>query len=418
MSRIDASLGSQQRERLLAEIRWYLPGFLGGATVERADVVDAAAHLLELRPRDLTRVLAVHALLSAPVRDFLHALPNGIRRPVVASTRPRVAGRTVTSGIDWSATVRQRATSSPVDPVWVTRPAKRVFDVPENRALAWLLDALRLRADATGLRSKKATSAWAVEIQQSSLLVSRLAKTSWLEGVAKEWPGDDVYARLRSDRLGFYQTKVAPASRYMRRILYSPSPQDVADAICDRYFEPTQDWKLFELAVLLRIVAALDASADRIGGLALAAGSRSRFARYRLPGNRTVSLYYQGWPSSSGPSELLDAVVHYGLGDSGYSRPDITIEIADRGVPTQVVLLELKASSSTSYLASGMAQLLSYLRERPLLTDVDPSGWLVAPGIMTPPRDAAGRSLWAVSADDVAAAVVALVQGRPLVNAT
>tara|TARA_R110002020_G_scaffold14731_21_gene52413 strand:+ start:8337 stop:9593 length:1257 start_codon:yes stop_codon:yes gene_type:complete len=417
VSRIDASLGSQQREQLLAEVRWYLPGFLGAATVERADVVDAAAGLLGLRPQDLARVLAVHALLSDPVRAFVRALPDGVRRPVVASTRPRVAGRAVTSGIDWSATVRQRATSSPADLVWVTRPARRVFDVPENRALAWLLDAVQTRAEATGLKAKESTSAWGTEIQQSALLVSRFAKISWLEGVDKQWPGDDVYERLRADRLGFYRTKVAPASRYMRRILYAPSAQDVADAICDRYFEPTQDWKLFELAVLLRIAAALDAAAERIGGLTLLDGTRSRFARYRLPGDRTVSLHYQGWPSSSGPSELLDAVAHYGLGSSGYSRPDITIEITDSGVSTQIVLLELKASTSTSYLASGMVQLLSYLRERPLLTARASSGWLVAPGIASPPRDAAGRSLWAVSADDVAAAVVALVQRRPLVDA-
>lgn len=412
MSRIDASLGSERRGQLLKEVRWFLPGFLGAATVERAHAVEAAADLLGLRARDLTRVLAVHALLSDPVRAFVRALPDGVRRPIVASTRPRIAGRTVTSAIDWSATVRHRAISSPAEPAWVTRPAMRVFDVPENRALAWLLDALQSRAAATGKRTEESTAAWGAEIHQATLLISRLAKSSWLESVEKQWPGDDVYERLHADRLGFYRTKVAPASRYMRRILYAPSPQDIAEAICDRFFEPTQDWKLFEIAVLLRIAAALDVAAERIGGLTLLDQTRSRFARYRLPGNRVVSLHYQGWPASSGASELLDAVVHYGFGNSGYSRPDIAIEIADGGVPTQILVLELKASSSMSYLASGMAQLLSYLRERPLMTGISPSGWLVAPGIESPPRDAAGRALWAVSADDVAAAVVALVKSR------
>ena len=124
-----------------------------------------------------------------------------------------------------------------------------------------------------------------------------------------------------------------------------------------------------------------------------------------MTGDRVVNLWYQEWPSSSGPSELKDAIKHYRVGDSG-TRPDVIIEFLDSGVATRLIILELKASSSSGYVSSGFNQLLGYLRDRPQLTTVSPSGWLVAPYHGREAREPNGRALWLVSADNVAPAVV------------
>ena len=405
MSQIDRSLDADLRKQLLDEVRWFLPGFLGGATLERADPVAAASELLGLRPSDLQRVLAVHALLSDPVRALIKALPGGARRPMVSSARPRIAGRVVTSGIDWAATIRHRATSNPTEPEWVVRPARRIFDVPENQALAWLLRELADRVSAIR-QPAGAGSLWQQEVREDGAVIARHRRLAWLEGVSDDWPGDSVYERLRADRRGFYRTNVAPAARFLRKLLYSPTVQDVVDAICDRYFEPTQDWKLYEIAVLLRISNGLAEVGERIGKFSLLDSGKSAFVGYKLPTGRVVRLYYQGWPDSSGWSELFDAVTHYGISSGGYSIPDVVVEFVDNGVATRLVLLELKASGSASYLADGLKQLLGYLRERPTLTTTSPSGWLVAPYHGRTWRDAGGRALWLVSAHDVASAVI------------
>jgi hypothetical protein len=403
VSQIDQSLDEELRSALLSEVRWYLPALLSAATVERSDPVLAAVDLIGLRPSDLQRVLAVHALLSDPVRAFISALPEGTRQPAVSSIRPRVAGRVITSGIDWAATIRRRATSGPLDPEWVARPARRLFDVPENQALAWLIGELQRRASAVRQPPGQG-SPWQREIRESRAAVHRYGQLAWLENVQADWPGETVYERLQADRRGFYRTKVAPAARFLRKYL-SPSVQDVVDAICDRYFEPTQDWKLFEIAILLRISSALAEVGERTGSFKLIAGGKKPFASYRLPSGRVVRLWYQAWPPSSGNSELLDAVAHYRISDGGLSRPDIVVEFIDNGEATRLILLEVKASSSASYLASGFAQLLSYLRERPALTTISASGWLVAPRKGSP-REPEDRALWLVSADHVASAVV------------
>lgn len=408
MSEIDRSLSPELRDELLSEVRGFLPAFLGAAVNERDNPVAAAAELLGLSLRDLRRVLAVHALLSEPVRSFVAALPEGVRRPIMASTRPRVAGRVVTSGIDWAGTIRHRATSSPTNPEWVTRPARRIFDLPENRALAWLIEELRGRVASLRVPSTQSAS-WIREVQQAGATVAKAQKLAWLEGIPAEWPGDHVYERLRADRSGFYRTRVAPAARYLRRLLYLPTVQDIVDAICTRYFEPSQDWKLYEVAVLLRISRALAEVGTRRGAVRMLDVSNQPFVTYEVSDDRLVSIWYQGWPPSSGESELRDAITYYGTGEGG-NRPDVVVEIRVGGRATRLIVLELKASYAPAYLSSGFAQLLSYLRDRPTLTRAPASGWLVAPYRDHAALDPGSRALWLVSADSAAEAIVDAVR--------
>lgn len=406
MSEIDSSLEPGLRAVMLSEVRDLLPAFLSAASVERSGPVSAARELLGLAESDMQRVLAVHLMLSDPVRDLVASLPTGIRSPITSSIRPRIAGRTVTSGIDWAATARHRATSSPMGDVWVTRPANRVFDIPENRALAWVLKMLEGRGAMALPAVGDAPGAWGEEIKASTSEVRRARRTAWLEGVPAIWPGDEAYSRLQADRKGFYRLRVSAASRYLRRTLTSPSPDEIVEALSQRYFEPKQDWKLFEIAVLIRIANALAALGTRLTTTRLFHESKSRpFAAYRVSSSREVRVWYQTWPPATAPSELTDAIRHYHLA-SGGNRPDIVIEFLEAGRSNRAIVLELKASSSGSYLSSGFAQLLGYLRDRPGLLRGAASGWLVAPPSAAYASKPAGpRSLWIISSGDVAQAI-------------
>ncbi|WP_433600727.1 hypothetical protein ACQPXH_02500 [Nocardia sp. CA-135953] len=411
MSLIDRSMDRALRTVMLSEVQALLPGFISAASIERGGPINAASELLGLAEADLRRVLAVHVMLSAPVRTLVAELPTSIRRPLTASVRPRVAGRTVTSGIDWAATARHRATSSPLGDIWVTRPANRIFDIPENRALAWVLRAVEERGRIAVPPGRDAPGTWSEEIRTMTAVVHRARRTAWLEAIPSEWPGDEAYFRLRADRMGFYSLRVTEAARYLRRILLAPTAQDLTEVLSERYFEPRQDWKLFEIAVLMRMTRALRSIGSRLDTTRLFQDGKGRpFARFRLTHDREVRIWYQSWPPSTTPSELDDAVYYYEL-PSGGNRPDIVVEVVDGGISTQAILLELKASGSGSYLSSGLSQLLSYLRDRPTLLSTPGSGWLVAPpGTSFVSKPTAGRSLWVTTADDVAAELVASVQ--------
>jgi hypothetical protein len=406
MSQIDSALEPSLRAEMLSEVRELLPAFLSAASIERDGPVNAAVELLGLPESDLRRVLAVHLMLSQPVRELVAELPTGIRRPLTSSVRPRVVGRTVTSGIDWAATIRNRATSSPVADTWVTRPANRVFDTPENRALAWILATLEDRGLVAVPAPGDAPGKWGDEIRAMTGVIHTARRTAWLEAVPAAWPGDEAYLRLKADRMGFYRVRVSSAARYLRRLVVAPSPDDIVEALSHRYFEPKQDWKLFEIAVLMRIARALAAVGTRVNPTRLFHDGKSRpFGVYRVGAARELRIWYQAWPPATAPSELDDAIRHYEL-PSGWNRPDIVIEFVDHGLPARALVLELKASTSGSYLSSGFAQLLSYLRDRPKLLASPGSGWLVAPpGTGYVSKLPGENSLWITSSSEAAQAV-------------
>jgi hypothetical protein len=239
--------------------------------------------------------------------------------------------------------------------------------------------------------------------------VHRARHTAWLEGVPSTWPGDAAYSRLKADRMGFYRLRVATAARYLRKLLISPSADDVVEALSHRHFEPRQDWKLFEIAVLMRITRALATVGTRSSPTRLFHEGKGRpFASYRVGPSREVRVWYQAWPPATAPSELADSIRHYGL-PAGGNRPDLVVEFVEAGQSTRAIVLELKASTSGQYLGSGFAQLLGYLRDRPGLLAGPAAGWLVAPpgpGYISKPQGT--RSLWITSSDAVAGAIRSL----------
>lgn len=410
MSEVDTSLDRDLRAIFLTEVRRYLPGYLSPASVERPGPLDAAIDLLGLPEASLRRVMAVHLILSPSVRLLMKELSNGMRRPLVSSARPRVAGRTITAGIDWAATVRHRATSSPLGGVWVTRPATKVFDIEENRALAWTLHVISERCAIALADTKNTGAEWFNEISGVAESIRRASQMSWLESVPAVWPGDDVFARLAAGRTDFYKNRVSEAARYLRRMTGSPSPQDIVEALSEKYFEPTQDWKLFEIAVLMRVCRSLEGISQQETSLRPFNNSGGRaFASFRVSDSLQVKVWYQVWPPKMGTSELNSSTDYYSMA-RGSNRPDIVVEIVRDRISVRAVVLELKASSSPSYLSSGFSQLLGYLRDRPALLSRPASGWLVAPvGDSYISRDPEGRALWVVSSDDVGPAVQRMI---------
>ena len=213
---------------------------------------------------------------------------------------------------------------------------------------------------------------------------------------------------LRTNRRLFYRDQLYEAADRLRRYTDNPSEADVTELLTQRWFEPERDWQLFELAVLLRLEKAFNAVGTRKRIRPLG-HSRSPFATFALADGSTLRIWYQTWPASSGPSEHRDAAEHYAVAAAG-SRPDIVLELTRNG-QTAGLVLELKATNSGEYLGRGFLQLLSYLRDRPaLFGDREAVGWLVAPSEAPfQSRPADGRPLWAVGADEVAAAAVARI---------
>lgn len=409
MSEVDTRFAPELRAALLGEVRAWLPAFLSPAATEQYDPAGDVRELLALDDADLRRVVAVHLCLSETVQAFLAALGDGIRRPITSSERPPVVGQAVRGAVDWGATIRTRSVAGGDPTLFVTRPARRIFDVPENRALAWLirrLDGYLRRAVGGVLGDDGEQTKWDAQLRAARGRLARARRHPWLRDIAAERPTAATLRRLRAARTAFYAQAVPDAILALMRWGEHPSEDDITELLCERWFRPNQDWRLFEVVVALRLARAFAAASPvrRRARLLYDTGG-SPYARYTLADGDEVRLHYQGWPPSTSASRHAEARARHQL-HAGAPRPDLCI--SRHGAAPDAAVLELKATTSASYLGAGLSQLLGYLAERPDEWKTPPSGWLVAPAssvfIAAPPD---GAELWIVSADDAAAAAVA-----------
>lgn len=412
MSRVDTSFPPSERKAYLDDIQTHLPAFLSSATTEHLDPVGDLSDLLNLTRRDLERVVAAHIGLSSEARDLVASLPRGLRAPITATIRQRVATQAVRGSIDWGATVAHRARTGGAETEYVVRPARRVFDTPENRTLAYVLERLdlALRRVAPAEIDQQAgvnNAGWFSELTANASRLRQARRHHWLRDVPAERPDSRARKRLASARASFYKVVIPGALDMLVRYTEDPSPADVSELLARRYFEPERDWQLFELVVALRIARAFGTrSARKRKGRLLVGVGASPYARYVMPDGAEVRLWYQAWPSDSGTSLHGDARDRYEIA-SGPLRPDLVAQLRRNGETQDAVLLELKATRSASYLGQGLGQLLGYLKDRPSLFTAKPSGWMVAPvSSAFTTNDPAGTELWVVGADVVAARLV------------
>lgn len=409
---IDSALPPAYRAELLEEIRSYLPAFLRKDASEQHDPIGDVKELLNLDERDLKRVLAVHSCLDDSVLAFGDRLQEGLRRPVTSSTRPAEIGQAVRGPVDWSATVARRSLEAGNTTHYVVRSARRVYDVPENQALVWLLDrlqaacrhALNEKPDAAVLKGTQVPTAWTDRIRRLAAQVERAKATEWLRGIEPTLPMGRTMQKLRAARSSFYRDLSTVAQRMIS--LESPDEKDLVEVLSQRYFEPAATWMIFEVCVALRLAREFSKASGRPRRARLLIGSgRASFASFLLEDGSEVSLIYQAWPEDAGPSLLMETGRRHRLA-VGTSKPDLFI--VRSGERPDVLLLELKASLSPTYLKEGLTKLLGYVADRQELWKRRPAGWLVAPpsGAFAAADVREGEDLWMVDADVVAEAAV------------
>lgn len=405
---VDTEFTPEERDELLTEVREHLPAFLVASATQQHDPVGDVTELLRLERGDLQRVTAVHICLSTPVRQFIGGLRPGIRRPITSSTRPRIVTQAVRGPIDWGATIRTRAALGGDRTAFVVRPARRIFNTPENRALVWLLGQLDKylwrAAPGEAAEYDREQASWSAELrrQRNELLLA--GRYRWLQEVPSERPTRATLRRLRAARSAFYARLLPDAIRHVERLGADPTEEDLTELLCQRYFRPEENWRLFEVVVALRLARAFaESSPEKRKARLLVGVGGDPYARYVLPDGDEIRLVYQAWPPDSPPS-LYAAVRDAHHLRAGEPRPDLIIQ--RDGAQPDAVVLELKATRSGSTLGSGLSQLLGYLKERPGLWHKQPSGWLVAPRSDAYRAAAAELDAWVVDADQVADAAV------------
>ena len=407
MSRnIDSNLPESLHLELLDEVRQSLPAFLYKGASEQHDPVGDVRELLNLEEDALRKVLAVHQCLDKAVLRFGETCVNAMRHPITSTERPPEVSQVVRGPVDWGQTVRRRSLEAGNSSLHVIRAAERVYDVPENQTVAWLVETISARATVAGSEPSDAEDdeqkGWFARIVALGVQMRLAGQAAWLSKVKPRRPDARTLQRLASARSAFYAQDVYDAASVVLK-LESVDEDSLTEVLAKRYFRPTETWRLFEVAIALRLAHGFSkASAEKRKTRLLEGGGRAPYARYVMSDGSEIRLCYQHWPAGAGGGSLRWTTAQRHGFKPGFSRPDLFIAKSEPN--PDAAILELKATRSAGYLGQGLSQLLSYLGERPGLFTRLPAGWLVAPesGTYSEAEAESDKELWVVGSENVA----------------
>jgi hypothetical protein len=397
-------------EAFLAE---HFPGYLLPAAARRALSAEEAARFLERvsgAKRSLfvlraTSALAAHAdEIDAFARSELPRLARFL--PARGSVELRATEGRLEGKLAPQVTARLRLEGRPTAFAALTR--RRGIDLPENvllKSVAVRLLRLVRELEALGAisaisatntmttTSVTSTTSWSAALPASGAALARALEATPLGAVADE-PVTHVHEQAAASARDRGYALALVLHRALEDAQGRASPARLARLVAQGALAPLSAPTRFELAVLVRLVQALEQGlARRAAGRfsltrALILPGRSEVARFERPGvpsGASLEVFYN--QACLAPGAYEAGVTRY-LGHRGRLRPDITV-IARRseGAPAQATVIEVKLSSDPGYLAEGYAEALLYRAAFAAELTGWPKAVLVAPAaIASDPR--------------------------------
>jgi len=356
------------------------PGYLLPEACRRALPEEAAARFLE-RLLDLPDQLPLLRAASVVAREreaieelALRQLPDlARRRPPRAATARRAWEGRLPGRLDVEATLRGHLEGRRSR--FVTREPAREVDRPEDvllKATARRLRGVLRELGAAGLlpagaggSPQRSAAAWGSELARCEATLDH----PWITAALAPIADAPITLAHEEAALAARHPAHALAARLhvaLREGLDDPDPAAIARVLAEGALAPLRASTRFELAVLLRLVEAVEARLEaRAPGrwafrrTAVLQGRRD-VADFEGEGGVHVRFFYNQACLPPGPH---DTGVRRYFGHPGRLRPDISIIVERPGRPARAVVVEVKLSSDPDYLVQGYREALLYRME-------------------------------------------------------
>src|SRR5919197_4565787 len=138
-----------ERKDLIAEIKRDLWRYLTPAASIETELLEAAA-LLQVSPQELRTLGRLQFLVSNERGELLRQLPFLVRRlATTTASEEEWSAERIRGAIQWGRTIGVRQATG-IPHLYVTSPARRAYQTPENELLTLVLDAVVLLGRRTG----------------------------------------------------------------------------------------------------------------------------------------------------------------------------------------------------------------------------------------------------------------------------
>jgi hypothetical protein len=324
------------RAELIDQIRRDLWRYLTPAASIENELLEAAA-LLQLRPTELQTLGRLQFLISDEVGALLEQLPFLLRRLATTTAHEEEwSADRIRGAIQWGRTIGLRQATG-IPHLYVTSPARRAYQTPENELLVLLLDAVLLVGMGTGWHRSTSESL-------GKLVSSRVAEAErWLQTRAllevERRPMTPMkLARIRSGRHRRRYDAVLRAYERYRVLAERLDRTSIRAAVETHGLVSRDDPTLFELVCTFRVIDCLRELGWDLTRLGLFAGS------LRLRGEKDGSrleLTYQTTPATLRRGSVYSSILHRHAVAPGPLRPDLVVR-HEHGGAERWLLIEVK----------------------------------------------------------------------------
>ncbi|MFC5973974.1 hypothetical protein ACFPYI_21855 [Halomarina salina] len=373
------------RSALVDTVRSELIAYLGSGRPLNQDVLAGALGPSDLQIAELDRLLGIHFVQSDPVRAYMRALPERLRRIRTANnvSRERTRGE-VRGAVDWGQTFRARYETTPRDrSMFVTRTPQKEYDLPENILVKKLLSTVVDIAtnDLRGIDQQWRRDRWPdSRIDSFERTVRQNVHLGRIGADATTTTTDRQLRAARSARQPLYY-EAYELYRLYESLLERQFEQTAAQSVLNEVVIAPETSRLFELACLFRLLSVLQR------GIEATLHTIERGSE-RLATLRTDQWEIDVYHDDTGPFRLYEPVPpapqdeylnryrsaldrhrrflnRASMASLFEGRPDVLLVFRDRSGkssrPTKVAIGEIKHTASTDTFSNGVKELATYL---------------------------------------------------------
>jgi hypothetical protein len=323
------------RNDLIGRIRNDVWRYLTPAASIETQLLEAAT-LLQMAPSELRRLGRLQFLASDELGTLLDYLPQLSRRlaTTTASEEEWSADR-IRGAIQWSRTIGARQATG-IPHLYVTAPARRAYQTPENELLALVLDAVVALGRESGWRRSEHADLGRL-ISSRVRVAERWLQTRLLLEIERRPPSPRKIARIRSGRHRRRYGAVMNAYQRYRLLAEHLDRAAIRNAVETYGLVSRDDPTLFELLVTFEVIRTLGHLGWDLEPLGLFAGSlRLRGRR----GRETLELSYQRVPKELASGSRYKQVLSAHEVPQSPLRPDLVLT---RRCPTGTCRLLIEA---------------------------------------------------------------------------
>lgn len=357
-----------------------------GATIEELENV--VQNLTMLEKKELDYLSIVHFLLSDEIKIFIKIVPRILRRLSHATQTEVMVNRGCIKGrIDWNLTIKERCAQGYDQTVFVCRPPSRIYNLPENQLLKFVLRQIKRLVEETahlptveekGIRLEELTTKdrkekWTDRLAWLKFHVNNALKNIHLREVdVPDLVNERMIRRARTARNKDYES-VADSYSLHRQIVQIPDEKTLRQLIEERVLKPLEKDTLYELFVLFEVMGSLGKPEEFN---LIRSGARA-IGKFRI-GEEIVHVYFQRVKGLFTVSEYKRIFDDYNLEVSS-RRPDITLHFEREH---RFVIIEVKRTKDRDYLVDSVYKVLGYLADfkRHFPKEQKPKGVLVVWG--------------------------------------